>query len=453
MNRFGSALRDGLRQFADHPQLWLTVLVACTIFGSFVYVAYRFSSIAQEAHERLINVRIGSLQDAFVPLAATLIKDRDQLRAHMTEIVSNNETIKDFYIAAHENEQWIKTLSIEPESEGETLVGYDLLFSLAESNPRSSFTIEDSRSSERFYITVRSVSPPATATGSSTRAMIVTRQTLSAADQQIAASIRDSIFVLIAILFVLLFLFFRHARIIDYAVLYKRLQDVDRMKDDFISMASHELRTPLTAIRGYADILKTSTNPKNTEETVALERIDISARSLDTLVQDILDVARIQEGRLKYNIQEINPRSVIAAVCETLQPMAAQKHLSLLVEAHEGPRIRVDVDRLRQILMNIVGNAIKYTMKGEVRIETRAEEKKYILRISDTGLGMNAEDQKHMFEKFYRSPGREVRSQQGTGLGLWITKQMVEAMGGTISVESIEGVGSHFIISFPLASY
>ena len=449
MNRALATLKKGVRQIAEHPQLWLTFIVAVAIIGSFIFTAVRFSSIAQDAQEQLVNVRVGALQDAFVPLAATLLRnDPDALRAAMVHIQENNPTIQDFYIAIENNGMWVSALNIDRANEGDTLSGYDTLFSLALADSHNSYTTEEDRSNERFFLTVRAV--PLLDTPS-LHAVAVTRQTLSAADLRITANIRESVVTLAVILLILLYLFFRHSRIIDYAALYRRLKEIDTMKDDFVAMTSHELRTPLTAIRGYVDVLHAMNTSRTAEETQALERIDESAQRLNDLISDVLDVAKIQDGRLAFKLEEQDPRGLIKATCESLTPMAEQKGLKLIVEATEGPRITVDTERLRQVLINLVGNAVKYTERGEVRVRSYVENNRLIIRVSDSGIGMSADEQRNLFAKFYRAASQKVRDQAGTGLGLWITKQIVEAMGGSIAVESIQGVGSHFVVSFPVA--
>ena len=447
MNRLISTLRAGVRQFADHPQLWLTVLVAVSIIGSFLFTAVRFSSIAQEAQEQLINVRVGALQDAFIPLAQLLIDDESALRATMQQIQHNNPTIRDFFIATKNTGTWLTTYSTAEETEGDTLTGYDTLFSLAETDPQNSYTVAEERQGERFFLTARSIPFPS---DPSLHVIAVTRQSLSVADLRITENIRESVMILIVILLILLYLFFRHSRIIDYANLYRRLQEIDHMKDDFVSMTSHELRTPLTAIRGYIDALNTAT-ARSDEDAKTLALIDESARRLNDLIADILDVARIQDGRLVFKIEEQNPRGLIVETCESLKPMAEHKGLHLILDVAEGPRIKVDSERLRQALINLIGNAIKYTDAGEIQVRGFTENNRYIIRVSDTGIGMSSDEQRQLFAKFYRSGSQKVRQQAGTGLGLWITKQIIEAMGGVISVESIQAVGSHFIVSFPVS--
>ena len=442
-------LRGGMRVFTEHPQLWLTVVVAVFIVASYLYSAQRFIGIAQDAQDSLTNVRVGSMQDAFAPLAGALWSEPDRLRGYMTDMVRLNPTITNFYIAQRGVDgEWRIALAADPFDESSSVLGLDLLFSLALADTTHSYTVEEAGSGGRFFLTMRTVID---GTGN-VLGVAVTRQALSEADKRIGDSIRQGMITLVVILLLLLLLFFRHARIIDYIALYTKLKEVDQMKNDFISMASHELRTPLTAIRGYADILKTAGAGADNNTKTALERIDISAVELDHLIADILDVARIEGGGLSFAPETIDPCLIMNEVCVSLEPRTKQKSLALVNECTEGMKISVDPTRFRQVMINLMGNAVKYTPKGEVRVKTYREGSEVVFRVSDSGIGMTAEEQKNLFGKFYRVGSEEVRRETGTGLGLWITKQLVERMGGHISVESIKGVGSHFIVRFPVRS-
>ncbi len=439
-------IKDGLIQFKNHPQLWLTVFVAIAIFSSYLFIANRFVSIAKQAQDELVNVRIGSLQDAFVPLASILFDEPDLLRKHMIRLVRLNPTIVDFMIVQKVDGRWKIIYSVDRKKEGTDLIGYDIVLSLAEANPDNSFTVEEVIGGERFFKTSRAIVDEK----GKVKAVAVTRQSMSWADKKISADIKNGMLILILIMLFLLLLFFKHARIIDYAVLYKQLQEIDRMKDDFISMASHELRTPLTAIRGYVDILKSLNEVKSETGVKSLNRIDISAKELDSLIADILDVSRIQQGRLSYEMQVIDPYETLQHVADTLSSNAQSKGLKFIVDAERNLKINADPNRLRQVLINVIGNAIKYTPEGSVTVQLKKEQGKAVFVVSDTGLGMSPEDLSHLFEKFWRSPDKDVRKQKGTGLGMWITKQIVEYMGGKIYAQSIKGSGTTFTIEFPL---
>jgi signal transduction histidine kinase len=438
-------LRRGVAQLLDHPQLWLTIVVAVSIVGAFVYTSNRFIDIAKSAQDRLVNVRIGSLQDAFAPLAGAFIGEPEKLREYMRVISAQNPTIVDFDIVVEDAGRWKIALSLDPSYDGTSLVGEDLFLSLAKADPANSFTVEEVMEGERFFKTARAIQNAS----SSVIGVAITRQTLSEADRSIAASIRSSMYVLFGILALLMVLFFHHARIVDYTALYRRLKEVDQLKDDLISMVSHEFRTPLTVIRGYISEMRSGkgTMPQNE----MLSRIERSAETLNMLVTDTLDVARIEQGRMQFRLADISPATVITEVCETLKPSAVSKGLSLTWNVDTGVQIHADPDRLRQVITNLVSNAIKYSDQGEILVQATKINQDCVMRVSDKGIGMTSEEQAQLFGKFSRATGERVRKEVGTGLGLWITKQLVEEMGGRISVESIKGVGSHFIVTFKLA--
>jgi signal transduction histidine kinase len=185
---------------------------------------------------------------------------------------------------------------------------------------------------------------------------------------------------------------------------------------------------------------------------VSAERIDVAAKQLDGLVGDMLDVSRIEQGRMKLEIQKLNPVELISDAVSNFSRVAKQKGLDLsFTHTLKDEKISVDENKFRQVMVNIIGNSIKYTPKGEVKVTAESRDSRVYFRISDSGIGMSSQEQKELFQKFYRVKNSDTSEIRGTGLGLWITKQIVELMDGNISVESIKGVGTHFIIDFPIA--
>lgn len=455
-----SNFKKGIKKVTDNPQLIYTIIVAFLITGAFLFTTQRFINIANDAEERLINVRVGSLQDAFVSFAGDKIDDSKYLNEKIQNIINTNETIKNFKVVVRKIEPNSKTGIIESSyvvvaSNNKEEIGQideqDLyLFTFATSDPNHSITISVNEGSERFFKTTRAI----TDNLGNILGIVVTTQTLSEADMAIGRDITNSKIILLGVIILVMFLFLRHSKIIDYMDLYKKLKEVNQLKDDFISMASHELRTPLSIIRGYADFMREA--PELSEETKKyVANIDISAKELDSLVADILDVSRIEQGRMSYEFTKTNPSLIIEQIVTSLILPAKQKGLNISFdkrEVSETQFINIDLDRFKQILVNIVGNAVKYTLKGEVIVRQYVEKNRLCIRVSDTGIGMNEEEREKLFEKFYRIKNKDTENIRGTGLGLWITAQMIKQMSGSLSVESIKGVGSHFIISFPLVS-
>lgn len=264
---------------------------------------------------------------------------------------------------------------------------------------------------------------------------------------------RDSLLLLAATVVVVLLLLLNHFRFFASARLLRKLQEVDRMKDEFIALASHELRTPLTTIRGYAELLREAVEEQSAG-AVGLKEAEVVLREthhLNELVDDLLDVSRIQQGRMLFEMQEVALPDVVRAVVEVLTPKAQEKGLTLRYESPDTPLVvSADPQRLRQVFVNLVENAVKYTLKGSVTVRHEVRGKHVATMVSDTGVGMTPEERERLFEKFYRIRDEETRTIRGTGLGLWITQQMVERLGGKIYVDSVKGQGSQFTVLLPL---
>ncbi len=271
---------------------------------------------------------------------------------------------------------------------------------------------------------------------------------LDLSDQLIDSTINRSYFVLFITIFAVLLLVINNSRLFGYAFAVSKMKEVDKMKDDFISMASHELRSPLTAIKGYLDLADENKNPENEQH---MKNIKISVERLDVLVEDVLEISKLEGNRIPFEITSFNPQAIIQKSVEGMRLQAEQKGLALEYSASVLPEIKADKDRLEQILINLLSNAMKYTIKGKIEVLTETKEKEFLVTIADTGVGISAENMKNLFQKFYRIKNEETKSAIGTGLGLWITRELAKKMNGDISVESIEGVGSHFTLHLPLA--
>jgi len=316
-------IKRGIKKIADNPQLIYTIIVAVLITGSFIFMAERFIGIANDAQERLINVRVGSLQDAFVSFAGDKINDTEYLNTKIGEIINTNETIKNFKVVVKKNfidtnlqeipNSLVVVASNNPDEVNKTDEQDSFLYTLASSDINNSLTVSISGNGERLFKTARAISDKS----GNVLGVVMTTQTLSMADIAIESSINNSRILLFVIIILILLLFLRHSRIIDYMDLYKKLKEVDQLKDDFISMASHELRTPLTIIRGYAEFIGEA-KELSTETKGFVSKIDIATKELDSLVADILDVSRINQGRMQFKLEKINPSDIVEKVVTSL---------------------------------------------------------------------------------------------------------------------------------------
>lgn len=236
-----------------------------------------------------------------------------------------------------------------------------------------------------------------------------------------------------------------------------KLKELDQMKDEFVSVASHELRTPMTAIKGYAWMLQKGKylNRLNQKQKEYLEKIVSSTNRLISLVNDILDVSRIEGGKIKLNLEAGSIDEVIEEVITEIQPKAMDKNLVLSFKK-EGiiPSVLIEKKRVYEIIMNLIGNAIKFTPEaGKITLSRKEKGKMIEISVSDTGRGIAKNDIPKLFKKFGRLEHSFalISESSGTGLGLYITKALVELHGGKIRVTSKVGQGSTFTFSLRIA--
>lgn len=432
-----------LARIRKHPQLFWTIFVALAITIAFIVIARLFIGIAQDAQDRLTNVRIGSIQDSLSQFVDLSDDSKEQVDAAIMNLMTQNPTILNFTFYTKEEGEFMVFASSDASKVGTRVEGVAPAAQLALADPKNSYTSEIVIGDERLYQTFRALARDGEVIG-----LVETTQTLSQADRAISENIRRAIVILIFMLALVMFLFFRHSRIIDYTTLYEELKQVDRLKDDFISMASHELKTPLAAIRGYSEFITDGTVSEEYKEYS--RRIDQSSKQLALLVEDMLDVSRIEQGRITLENKKILVPDFIKKLAPDFEALARAKGLVFKV-GQQGLKLSyvyADENKLRQVLTNLVGNAIKYTNAGEVVVRLSTVGEQLEIRVSDTGIGMDDQERKRLFEKFYRVKNAETKEIAGTGLGLWITKQLVEKMHGQLTVESIKGVGTHMVVRF-----
>lgn len=231
------------------------------------------------------------------------------------------------------------------------------------------------------------------------------------------------------------------------------LKQLEELKKEFVFIAAHELRTPVTAIKGYLSmVMDGDAGPVSSSIKELLEKVIKSNQRLINLVNDLLEVARSEAGRLTIKVAAVDITEPIKAVLSELQPLADEKSIKMVYEPPANlPHALADSDRVKEVMVNLIGNAIKYTIgSGTVTISHEVRGRELITHIKDTGIGMPKEAQKKLFEKFYRVQDEKTRGITGTGLGLFIVKQIIEKMNGKIWVESEEGKGSVFSFSLPL---
>jgi len=225
-------------------------------------------------------------------------------------------------------------------------------------------------------------------------------------------------------------------------------------KDRFLANMSHELRTPLNAVIGFTGtLLMKLPGPLNDEQEHQLRMVQRSGRHLLALINDLLDVARIAAGKVAVHLVTLDLRAVVEDVAQTLRQQAQARGLALrTVMPAEAAQAVTDRRLLSQILLNLVGNALKFTEVGEVRITLEGTASHWRLRIVDTGPGIAQADQARLFEPFSRTPSAVAQRQEGSGLGLHLSRQLAGLLGGSLQLQSTLGSGSTFELHLPLAA-
>ena len=242
-------------------------------------------------------------------------------------------------------------------------------------------------------------------------------------------------------------------RTLELAKANEALKRMNRMKSDFVSNVSHELRTPLTSIKGYASILSEGKlGTMSEDQKQRLLRINEQTNTLTQLVNDLLDISRIESGKVAMEFKLMPAHSLLENPMDLLQPQIREKQITFHLETGERPiEIWVDREKMERVLLNLLGNAVKFTPQGgrvTVQISNRREGVQF--DVTDTGIGIDAQDIQHLFEEFFRSENAIRQNIKGTGLGLSLAKRIIEAHEGKIWVKSKVGQGSTFSFLLPL---
>lgn len=230
-----------------------------------------------------------------------------------------------------------------------------------------------------------------------------------------------------------------------------REREIRKMKDEFVSLASHELRTPMTSIAGFVDMMREGRYGQITKEFQ--EPLGYIAESIDRLIRlvnDLLNVSRIEAGRMKFNLGHVDLGKIASKVVTELQPVAEQKKLELTSKAEEMIEVQADTEKVEQILHNLIGNSLKFTDQGRVTVIVRKDNDFGIIEVVDTGVGIPEDEQKKLFGKFQQIDIDSAGRPSGTGLGLYLSRQLSQKMGGDVLlIESKPDLGSKFALRLP----
>ncbi len=392
-------------------------------------------------------VLIGQLFDASVFKETENLVD---LQAKVQAIGQATEEITTFNILIPEGENFKIISSLEEDKLGTIDDGLNNIIAWHQNEAIATLVTDLNKNDE--LIRYWEVVSPLRDKDDKKKSLLTLRMSLEPMDNIVKDTLTNSYLVLIVTIFIVILLLILNTRLFEYALLFKKLKEVDKMKDEFISMASHELRTPITTLKGFISmILEGDFGELNKNGQKNLRIMESSANRLNSLVEDLLNVSRIEQKRLPINLKEVNTKEVLESMRDEFELRTKQEGLELKLILEENiPHALADEDKLRQVLINLMGNAVKYTKKGQIELSAKVEKTYLTIAIKDSGIGMSAQDREGLFSKFHRIKNEKTKGITGTGLGLWITKQLVELMNGHIYVDSIENVGTKIYFTLPI---
>lgn len=435
------AFQNGYTYVKKHPQILFTIALILIIPIAFLVSGQQFLNTARLNQETLERERLGTLHDLLSAYLEAVHFDQTKIAEEIALLTSQNTDVTRVSVAQKEGDS-IHIIASTENTEVGSDVTKDPLYQAAHISPGTSVITPSFHNGGRYWEGARVIE-----SGNNTF-YLETETSLAHIDTLFAQRVRDAYYWLFGILAVVLLLLLRHVRLIDYAYLYRETKRANEMKDIFTNMIAHELRAPLTAMQGYASLIRERKDVHESVRTFA-ERIEQSAERLVLIVNDLLDVARIHSGKLAIKSERINVRAVITQVVDAMRMVAKEKNIIIEASVPGDIYIQSDEKRLYQAFTNLVSNAIKYTKAGSINLTLEELSNRVEVRVKDTGTGISASNQKQLFAPFFRVENSDTAQTVGTGLGMWITKQLIELMHGSIDVESIKGVGTHVVVTLP----
>ena len=386
-----------------------------------------------------------SLEDSIASGDKAMIEDRlDKLNASQNELKNSAVVVKTF-----EGYEALASAEDNYEINGSDTLQYDIVYSRnwPVAKNLQAFTAEGNPTR------VWNVASPVRDDNNEVIGIVVSDVFTTDVDEQVDATLFRSLAIMVVSAIAVLVLLLNHFKFIGYANLLRKQKELNQTMSDFLSVATHELKAPMTIIKGYISNVTDGDFGEIPEE--AKKQLDVAVSQTDRLnelVQDLLNVSRIEQGRIQFNITNVNISEVIRTVVSTYKVPAEQKGLSIVYAPKQDYFVQADQGRVQEIITNLVDNAVKYSLQGEVVVSHSENAKMVVTHVRDTGIGMSAEERSRLFNRFYRAKNEKTKEISGTGLGLWIIKQYIEKMGGKITVDSLVGSGSEFQVSLKKSS-
>jgi signal transduction histidine kinase len=425
--------------------LFLIVFFPLFIFFSLQFTISRF----EKNINFILQTEALSIAQIFSQFSQDFFSQPEKLQEKVFQIQRENPNLKQVRILKKEGENFKILASQNSEEVGAILDDPVLLLSWSKNEPFANL-IFDQYKKERIWKVTNSIKN----SSGEKIGLVSLGLSLKETDEVLTTLILKTFFLMIFGILICIFLVFQHARLFGYVNLFLKMKEAEKAKNEFIRMATHELQSPVTNIKNYVLELKEMLSQKLTrEEKEFLEVVELSAKNLSELIADILQVSRIEQGSLDFTPQILDVTKETEEVIKNFEIQAKQKNLKLIFEKpKEKILILVNPYRFKEVLNNLLTNAIKYTFEGEIKVEIKVDfsKKRCYISVEDTGIGISAENQRRIFEKFFREKRKETSGIPGTGLGLWLVKEIMRRSGGDIFFESREGKGSKFTVYFPL---
>jgi len=440
ISKFLYVMEQGWKRVKQNTKLGFLVIVLFVFPVLFVVVLEQFYSVAQSNIETLEQAQVNTLHDTVT--AHLMHSGAGTLSDLLITLQNQNTNLTTFRVYLGGSAESYEVVASGDVLDLNSTTSASTVLQLGRVTPNQSFTVPLQSSTGRIDQSVRYLEIQ------DQPYYIFSEHSRSQVDTVLDKRKQDA-YLLLSLIFVFFIgLAYWINRQADWQKQYQKLYADLQERDLFSHMIAHEFRTPLTAIKGYSSFLQDSQTLTDEERRYA-DTIRESAERLVLLVNDFLEIARIQSGKMKIEATSIDIRNTLETVTNSLRKEAESKKLQLVYTQALKPQIlTTDPNRLLQILTNIVSNSIKYTKTGTVEISCEVERSGIVVRVKDTGMGISADDQQKLFTPFARVGGVEQTATTGTGLGMWITKEMIELLHGSISVESIKGVGTHVVLEF-----
>jgi len=451
--------KENLRFIRNNFQLVYGVVLLILIPTALVINTLIFINNTQKVMDVELQRKASLANSILSSNVPEMLADSSGLQSLVITTVQNNDELHSLDILIPEEEGFKVVASMDKEAIGKiskylyNTIAWDAGETVAYETTSKALSTEDQSQTgdERFWVVVK----PITDERGEKVAIVSMKISSKVIDDLTSQNVTRSLIVLVVTVVVIVLLLLNNMRLFQYALLFKKLKEVDQMKDEFISMASHELRAPITGIRGYLNmILDGSFGKLPKEANEKLRIVSEESDRLHDLVEDLLEVSRITQGRIELKLIFIEIQAIVSSVTKIFEQQAKEKSLRLLIDIKPDlPQVYADESRLKQILVNLISNSIKYTEKGLVTISAellRGKQDMVKIKVSDTGIGMSAKNREKLFEKFYRVQNEKTDKIIGTGLGLWITRELITMMKGEIYVDSIENKGTEVTVLLPV---